>query len=59
MDADGLEPEMSHPSGNGSGSTLPQESQTLAIEPSGSGELADRKATGPQTEQGKQRASRN
>jgi hypothetical protein len=59
MDADELEPEMSHTSGNGSGSTRPQESRTLAIEPSGSGELADGKATGPRTEQGKQRASRN
>jgi hypothetical protein len=53
MDADALEPEMSHTSGNGSGSTRPQESRTLAIEPSGSGELADGKATGPRTEQGK------
>src|SRR5713101_3276263 len=59
MEADELEQATNHPSGNGSGSTLPQESQTLAIKPSGSGELADRKATGPRTEQGKQRASRN
>src|SRR5229473_943998 len=50
---------MSHTSGNGSGSTTRQKSQTLAIEPSGSRGLADRKATGPRTEQGKQRASRN
>jgi hypothetical protein len=50
---------MSHNSGNGSGSTPPPESQTPVIEPSGSGELADRKATGPRTEQGKQRSSRN
>jgi hypothetical protein len=59
MDVDELEPEMSHPSGNGSGSAPPQESQTLAIEPSGSRGLADRRATGPRTEQGKQRSSRN
>ncbi len=59
MDADKLELETSHTSGNGSGSTPPQESQTLAIEPSGSRGLADRKATGPRTEQGKQKSSRN
>jgi hypothetical protein len=59
MDADELEPEISHTSGNGTGSTPPQESQSLAIEPSGSGEPADGKATGPRTEQGKQRSSRN
>ena len=59
IDADEPHVEMSQTSGNGSGSALPQESRTLAIEPSGSGELADRKATGPRTEQGKQRASRN
>jgi hypothetical protein len=58
MDADESEPGMRHTSGNGSGSTT-QESQTLAIEPSASGGLTDRKATGPRTEQGKQRASRN
>jgi hypothetical protein len=59
MDADELEPEMSCTSGNGSDSTPPRESQTLVIEPSGSGELADGKATGPRTEQGKKRSSRN
>ncbi len=59
VDADELEPEMSRTSGNGSGSTPPQESQALAIEPSGSGEPADGKATGPRTERGKQRSSRN
>jgi hypothetical protein len=50
---------MSHTSGNGSGSTPRQECQTLAIEPSGSGELSDGKATGPRSEQGKQKSSRN
>ena len=59
MDSDELEPEMSHTSGNGSGCAPPQESQTLVIEPPGSGELADGKPTGPRTEQGKQRSSRN
>lgn len=59
MDADELEPETSHTSGNGSASTAPQESQTLAMEPSGSGGPADGKATRPRTEQGKQKSSRN
>lgn len=36
-----------------------QESQTLAIEPSSSRGPADRNATGPRTELGKQRASHN
>jgi len=59
IDADELEPEMSRTSGNGSASTPPRESQTLVIEPSGSGELAGGKPTGPRTEQGKKRSSRN
>ena len=59
MDADELEPEMNRTSGNGSGSTPPQESKSFVIEPSGSGEVADGKATGPRTEQGKKRSSRN
>src|SRR6266704_1365024 len=59
MDTDELEPEMSHTSGDGPGSTARQKSQTLAIEPSSSRGLADRKATGPRSDQGKQRASRN
>jgi hypothetical protein len=45
-DADELEPDMSGTSGNEFGST-PQESQNLVVEPSGSGELADGKASGP------------
>jgi len=59
MDADELESEMNRTSGTGSGSTPPREPQTLVIEPSGFGELADGKATGPRTEQGKKRSSRN
>jgi len=41
------------------GSRTHQKSQTLAFEPSGSRGLADRKASGPRTEQGRERASRN
>jgi hypothetical protein len=59
MDSDELEPEMSDTSGNGSGSIPPRESQTVVIEPPGSGELADGKATGPRTKRGKQKSSRN
>jgi hypothetical protein len=52
-------PTMSHTSGNGSGSSTPAESQSLHIERSGSRGLSNRKATGPRTKQGKQRASLN
>jgi hypothetical protein len=52
-------PTMSHPSGNGSGSSTSAESQSLHIERSGSRGSADKRATGPRTKQGKQRASLN
>jgi hypothetical protein len=52
-------PTMSHTCGNGSGSPTSAESQSLHIERSGSRGPADRKATGPRTKQGKQRASLN
>src|SRR5713101_4283520 len=52
-------PGVEHSSGNGSGSANAKESPTLAIERSGSSRLANSKATGPRTQQGKQRASRN
>ena len=47
------------PSGNGIGTRTIQESHTLAIERSGSSARSNTKATGPRTQQGKQRASRN
>jgi hypothetical protein len=50
---------MSHTSGNGSGFATATESQALEIVRSGSTELADGKATGPRTKQGKQTSSRN
>ncbi len=53
------EPTMSHTSGNGSGFSTATESQSLHIERSGSRGLADRKTTGPQTKEGKRRASLN
>jgi hypothetical protein len=53
------EPTMSHTAGNGSGSPTSAESQSLHIERSGSRGPADKKATGPRTKQGKQRASLN
>src|SRR5713226_6206522 len=52
-------PTMSHTSGNGSGSSTSAKSQSLHIERSGSRGPADKKATGPRTKQGKQRASLN
>jgi hypothetical protein len=57
--AEEAEPGTSHTSGNGSGFATVTESQGLEIERSGSTELADGKATGPRTLQGKQKASRN
>jgi hypothetical protein len=50
---------MSHASGNGSGLATATESQSLGIERSGSRGLAQSKATGPRTKQGKQTSSRN
>jgi len=52
-------PKVSHTSGNGSGFSTATESQSLHIERSDSRGLADKKATGPRTKQGKQRASLN
>src|SRR5713226_9292769 len=52
-------PKTSKTSGNGSGSSTSAESQSLHIERSGSRGLADRKTTGPQTKEGKRRASLN
>ena len=57
--AEDAEPTVSNSSGNGSGFATPQESESLVIEKSRSGGLAGSKATGPRTEQGKQRASLN
>ncbi len=57
--AEESEPETSDTSGNGSGFATDSESQSLDIERSGSKGLADGKATGPRTEQGKQKSSRN
>ncbi len=54
-----LQSEVNHPSDDGSGVATAQESRSLSIERSGSQGLGDRKGTGPRTEQGKQRASRN
>jgi hypothetical protein len=52
-------PRMSDTSGDGSGFSTATESQSLHIERSGSRGLADSKATGPRTKQGKQASSRN
>jgi hypothetical protein len=50
---------MSHTSSNGSDFATATESQGLEIVRSGSTELADGKATGPRTKQGKQTSSKN
>jgi hypothetical protein len=57
--AEQSQPGMTHTSGNGSGIATAAESQSLDIERSGSRGLADSKATGPRTKQGKQTSSRN
>jgi hypothetical protein len=57
--AEQSDPGMSNTSGNGSGIATATESQSLDIERSGSSGLADSKATGPRTKQGKQTSSRN
>ena len=57
--AEEAEPGTNHTSGNGSGIATAIESQSLDIERSGSRGLAECKATGPRTLQGKQKASRN
>jgi hypothetical protein len=53
------EPEAIQASGNESGSTTAEESPILGSERQDSNEKRDSKATGPRTELGKQRASRN
>src|SRR5712692_8417314 len=53
------EPDVEHSSGNGSGSANAKESPTLAIERSVSSAKGGSKASGPRTEQGKRRSSRN
>lgn len=57
--AEKLEPAIHHPSGDGSGSAATRQPQNLSIELSGSRKLTDGKATGPRTEEGKQKASSN
>src|SRR4029077_17632832 len=52
-------PRVNHTSADGSGFSTANRSQSLHIERSGSKGLADSKATGPRTKQGKQRASLN
>jgi hypothetical protein len=52
-------PRVSHTSPDGSGFSTTANSQSLHIERSGSRGLADSKATGPRTKQGKRRASLN
>jgi len=56
--ADASESEVS-PSGVGPGSTTIEQSHIVPIERSGSSAKRESKATGPRTQQGKQRASRN
>jgi len=53
------EPGVEHSSGNGSGSANAKESPTLVIERSVSCAKGGSKASGPRTEQGKRRSSRN
>ena len=53
------EPKMSHASGDGSAFVTASEPQSLDIERSGASGLADSKALGPRTQQGKQKSSRN